>query len=213
MIFNNSLEQILILVPALILAFTIHEISHGLMAYFLGDYTAKRDGRLSLNPIRHIDPIGLICILIIGFGWAKPVMVNPYNLKNPKVDMALISAAGPISNFLLALICTMIWYPLLMLVPNIPGYIISAMMTFTWINIMLGIFNMIPIPPLDGSKVFAGALPDSIYNNLPPIGRYGMLILMVLMFLGVTGRILQPLTGAAYAMITSFVIDIIFGWL
>ena len=202
MIFGSSLTQILLRVPALILAFTIHEISHGLMAYLLGDSTAKRDGRLSLNPIKHIDPLGLVFILIVGFGWAKPVMVNPYNLNNPKVDMALIAAAGPISNFILAFIGMMILYPLAMFT-DVSAYVIYAMTQFTWINIVLGIFNMLPIPPLDGSKVIAGALPDSIYNNLPPVGRYGMIVLLVLMITGITGRILSPLVRGAFEMLHS----------
>jgi len=172
------------------------------MAYLLGDSTAKRDGRLSLNPIKHIDPLGLVFILIVGFGWAKPVMVNPYNLNNPKVDMALIAAAGPISNFILAFIGMMILYPLAMFT-DVSAYVIYAMTQFTWINIVLGIFNMLPIPPLDGSKVIAGALPDSIYNNLPPVGRYGMIVLLVLMITGITGRILSPLVRGAFEMLHS----------
>jgi len=202
MIRNSSLEEILILLPALILAFTIHEISHGLASYALGDATAKQDGRLSLNPIRHIDIMGLLCILLVGFGWAKPVMVNPNNLKNPKVYMALIAAAGPISNFFMAFISLFIAYPLVTFA-NIPNYITEAVLTFSFINIVLGVFNLIPIPPLDGSKVIAAILPDSLYNRLPPMGGFGTIILLMAIFTGAIGRILPPIT---WAISTFFII-------
>ena len=208
---NTSLEQILLLLPALIFAFTIHEISHGLMAYLLGDSTAKRDGRLSLNPIRHIDLLGLIFILFVGFGWAKPVMVNPNNLKNPKVDMALIAVVGPISNFIMAFLSLMLWYPL-MLFTNVPAYITEVLMLFCFLNIILGVFNLIPIPPLDGSKVIAGALPDFIYNNLPPIGRFGMLLLLVLILSGVPAQFLLPMAEQIRNMLLSSTVSI-YGWI
>jgi len=212
MLRNASLEQILLLLPALIFAFTIHEISHGLMAYILGDSTAKLDGRLSLNPVRHIDPIGLLCILIVGFGWAKPVMVDPRNLKNPKIDMALISIAGPISNFLMAFISLMIFYLLIIFAPSAPRYIFEVIQVFCWLNIMLGVFNLIPIPPLDGSKVLAGILPNGVYNKLHLIERFGMILLLVLIFTGVIAEHLPPITGAIYNMLNSFVINI-YEWL
>ncbi|MCL2840011.1 MAG: site-2 protease family protein [Defluviitaleaceae bacterium] len=196
MILTSSPLEIVILLPALIIAFTIHELCHGLAAYGLGDSTAKRDGRLSINPIRHIDPLGLIFILVAGFGWAKPVMVNPHNLKNPKVDMALIAIAGPLSNFIMAFVSLMIFVPLLYFWDGMPPTVIRATLTFAQLNIVLGVFNLIPIPPLDGSKVIAGILPERIYRALPPVGRYGMLVLLVLMLLGFTGRILSPIVEA-----------------
>jgi len=194
-----SLQQIAIMLPALIFAFTIHEISHGLMAYLLGDATAKRDGRLSLNPIRHIDPLGLIFILFAGFGWAKPVMVNPNNLKNPKVDMALISIAGPISNFIMAFLAVMLMYPFLVL--NLPMYVIQVLSAFITLNIVLGVFNLLPVPPLDGSKVVAGLLPDALYERLPQFSRYGMVILLLLMVTGVLADVIGPITGAIRDML------------
>ena len=197
----------LLRLPALILAFTIHEISHGLMAYILGDSTAKRDGRLSLNPIRHIDPIGLILILIVGFGWAKPVMVNTHNLNNPKIDMALISIAGPISNFIMAFVGLMIVYPLFF-VSGVPAFIIQILLAFASINVVLGVFNLIPIPPLDGSKVLAGLLPDRFYGMFLSFERFGMIILIIFIITGATTQIVVPITGAIYSMLFSAVASI-----
>lgn len=196
--------ELAILLPALIFALTIHEISHGLMAFLLGDQTAKRDGRLSLNPARHIDPVGLLFFIFAGFGWAKPVMVNPLNLRNPKIDMALISIAGPISNFLAAFVGLMIWYPVRYM-PSVPGYIIGVLGTFCSLNIILGIFNLLPIPPLDGSKVLAGILPDSIYDNLPHTGRFGMILLLILILTNTISQVLIPTAGAVSAMLFSVV--------
>jgi len=182
------------------------------MAYILGDSTAKQDGRLSLNPIRHIDPVGLVCILLIGFGWAKPVMIDTRNLKNPKIDMALISIAGPISNFVMAFLGMILLYALF-LFTNAPAVVTNVLGIFCMLNIMLGVFNLLPIPPLDGSKVLAGMLPDAIYNNLPPMGgRFGMLILLVFIFTGLTARVLIPLTGAINSMMAT-VVGRIFGML
>ena len=208
MIRNSSIQEIAIVLPIIIAALTIHELCHGLMAYILGDSTAKRDGRLSLNPIRHIDPIGLLCIILVGFGWAKPVMVDPGNLKNPRLDMAFISIVGPLSNFLMAFLAIFLMFPMVHFVTNLPTFVLSAMVTFGRINIMLGVFNMLPIPPLDGSKVIAGLLPDSVYNNLPPVGRYGMIILLIAMMTGFTGRVISPIVQAIFSAFLSFSMDI-----
>jgi len=186
---NLSIQHIAVMLPALIFAFTIHELSHGIMAYILGDSTAKRDGRLTLNPIRHIDPVGLICILLFSFGWAKPVMVDMRNLKNPKVDMALIAIAGPVSNFIMAFAAVMLFFPLNMHLP-IPEWLSDVIIQFAWINIVLGVFNLIPIPPLDGSKVVASLLPDGLYNMYNSVARFGFLILIVAMLAGIFDRIL-----------------------
>ena len=197
MIFNATWQEIAILLPALIIALSIHELCHGLAAYKFGDSTAKRDGRLSLNPIRHLDPVGLIFILVVGFGWAKPVMVNPFNLRNPRVDMAFIAVAGPVSNFVLAFLAMFLLH-LSYRLGIYQIHVFSAILVFSQINIMLGLFNMLPIPPLDGSKVIAGLLPESVYRSLPPVGNYGMIILLIFMITGMTGRILFPLISAFF---------------
>jgi len=178
------------------------------MAYILGDTTAKRDGRLTLNPIRHIDPLGLICILLFQFGWAKPVMVDMRNLKNPKVDMALIAIAGPISNFVMAFLSLLIIFPIAIAMPNMPFMVFQAVMQFSWLNVILGIFNLIPIPPLDGSKVIGGILPDSLYIKFTSLGRYGMLILLVAMFAGVTGQVILPLARTIFNAFETIVVNI-----
>ena len=197
-LFDFDLEIILLRVPAIIIALTVHEFSHGFMAYLLGDRTAKRDGRMSFNPLRHIDPIGMICLILIGFGWAKPVMVNPRNLKDPKHGMGLTAVAGPVSNFILAFIVMLVYYPLVMTV-GLDRAAIGYLFTFLWIlfsiNIVLGIFNMLPIPPLDGSKVFAVFLPEDIYFKFISF-RYGFIVLIILIFTDRLSSIIQPFMTA-----------------
>ena len=177
-----NISNLVLTLPAIILALTVHELCHGLMAYKLGDTTAKHDGRLSLNPMRHIDPIGIICLLFLHFGWAKPVMVNPGRFSYPKFDMALTAFAGPLSNFITALITTLIFYPLAnnIAVSNI---ITSFLYALIIVNISLGTFNMLPIPPLDGSKIFAAILPDKLYFQFISFGsRFGMILLLILVW-------------------------------
>jgi len=204
----------LLRLPAIIIALTFHEFCHGYAAYFLGDRTAKRDGRLSLNPVRHIDPIGMLMLIIAGFGWAKPVMVNPYNLRNPKQDMAIIAIAGPLSNFLMAFITILIAYPLVMLVGDggwdvhrnfdyfrgiaeasgLLGLGFRFLGVLFFINIGLGIFNLLPIPPLDGSKLLAIFLPDHMYFRFISF-RYGFFLLIILLVTGTIDFILGNLLG------------------
>ncbi|MGB9736074.1 MAG: site-2 protease family protein [bacterium] len=180
-----SLKEFILLIPVILFSLTVHEVAHGWVADRFGDPTARATGRLTLNPIAHLDPIGTIMLFIAHFGWAKPVMVNPYNLNDPKKDMIWISLAGPGANFSLALLSG-IAIRLIMSFStiNVSGLIgssIYAMLILTLqINLALGIFNLIPIPPLDGAKVLYGLLPYRMEHKFIWLERYGMVILLAL---------------------------------
>jgi len=193
-------------IPALI-CIVIHEICHGWVAYKLGDITAKTQGRLSLNPLRHIDPVGLLMLIIFHFGWAKPVSVNMQNFKNPKRDMALTSLAGPVSNILLAFVL-LIFYRILLqpLMISSSGVVaLKLILTTAQISVYLGIFNLIPIPPMDGSKVLFSFLPNDLYLKLMRYERYGMIILMVIIFSGYFNSSITSAFNAVFKFIFSIV--------
>ncbi|MCI8330090.1 MAG: site-2 protease family protein [Oscillibacter sp.] len=184
---ENTLERL----AAVLLCLTVHETCHGLAAYALGDPTAREHRRLSLNPLRHIDWLGLGMMLVAGFGWARPVPVDPRHFKNPKRGMALTALAGPASNFLLALLAVFLSREVYLHVVA-PGPAWAALFEFLLyvlapLSIGLGLFNLVPIPPLDGAKVLGAFLPDQAYFGLMRYERYGMLLLLALSWLGVTG--------------------------
>ena len=160
MLFRLQPEVLALLIPVLLFALVFHEFSHGWVAYKLGDPTAKHQGRLTLNPIAHLDPFGSLMILFVGFGWAKPVPVDSRYLANPRVDMMKIAFAGPASNLLLALISG-----ILIRLTGYMGPLTSMLILFTQINISLAVFNMIPIPPLDGSQIFSGLMIRKIRTD------------------------------------------------
>ena len=184
--FGSMLDMVLRL-AAVLLCLTVHETCHGLAAYALGDPTARRAHRLSLNPLRHIDWFGLLMMFLAGFGWAKPVPVNPNYFKKPKQGMALTALAGPVSNFLLALImllgarifCDVAAYT------ETNQRILDFLLMVAILSIGLGLFNLVPIPPLDGSKVLFAVLSDRAYDQLMRYERYGMLVLFALVFFDV----------------------------
>lgn len=170
-----------------------HEMSHGYAAYFLGDATAKSQGRLSPNPVHHIDPLGLLLMITAGFGWAKPVPVDMRRFKKPRQGMAITALAGPVSNFVLAwaamLICSAIYHfaPLETMGDGAYSLVINVFSfcgRLALMSVGLGVFNLIPIPPLDGSKVLFSLLPDRIYLTILRYERYVMLLLFVLVFMG-----------------------------
>ena len=186
--FNNfdnigtlMLDALMRVIPALI-CITIHELAHGFTAYKLGDPTAKEMGRLTFNPIKHIDPMGLLMMLVLRFGWAKPVPVNMHNFKYPKWYMAFTAVAGPISNLILAVIFMFIFG--LLIIPlsgSEAGAVINEMIFNTiYISIALSVFNMLPLPPLDGSKFLFSVLPEKTYFKLMQYERFGMILLLVL---------------------------------
>lgn len=186
---NSTILSLVYILPAILLTLTCHEFAHGYVSYRLGDPTPKTDGRLSLNPMRHLDPIGTLFLIIFKFGWAKPVMVNPQYYKNPKRDMAIVAAAGPLTNFVLAFLA----FLLMAIIAKSPGMVQSTTMAFIYqflyvlalINIGLGIFNLLPFPPLDGSKVVGAVLPDRLYFSYMRFEQYGFIVLMLLLFAGV----------------------------
>ena len=185
-----SLLDAVLRVAAVLLCLTVHETCHGLAAYALGDPTAKSMHRLSLNPLHHIDWFGLLMMFAAGFGWAKPVPVDPRYFKKPKEGMALTALAGPVSNFLLALLLMFISKMIYLYAPYSAA--LDVLFTFCLytaapLSIGLGLFNLIPIPPLDGSKVIAVLLPDHTYVKLMRYERYGMLLLLALSLLGISG--------------------------
>ena len=188
------LETTLARVLAVLLCLTVHETCHGLAAYALGDPTARDRHRLSLNPLRHIDWLGLAMMLFAGFGWAKPVPVDPRYFKRPKQGMALTALAGPVSNLLLALLAMFLSREIYLHLPYSRGGALAfefLLYTLAPLSIGLGLFNLLPIPPLDGSKVLGAFLPDRAYFGLMRYERYGMLLLLALSWFGVTGDLIS----------------------
>lgn len=192
--FSYILEILLGLIPSLI-CITLHELSHGLVAYLLGDDTAKRAGRLTLNPIKHLDPMGFLMMLVFHFGYAKPVPVNMFRFRNPKRGMAITALAGPVSNVLITIVFLFLFGLLapILAVNQVGQYVLQMIELTAYISMGLAVFNLLPIPPLDGSKVLFSLLSDEGYLKLMRYERYGSLILLALVATGVLGR---PLSAA-----------------
>ncbi|MFZ1829598.1 MAG: site-2 protease family protein [Candidatus Competibacteraceae bacterium] len=210
----NTVQLLVVLAPPLLLAITLHEVAHGWVALRCGDATAQSQGRLSLNPLRHIDPIGTVLVpallAIFGgfiFGWAKPVPVNYHRLRQPKRDMALVALAGPGANLVMAL-----GWGLVMAI----GYHLQGGMAWLGqplllmggagvnVNVMLGVLNLAPIPPLDGSRVLAGVLPDRAGAIMARIEPYGLIILVALIALGLFNVLMPIINGIQHFILTLF---------
>ena len=190
------------MIPALI-CITLHELSHGFVAYMLGDDTAKRAGRLSLNPLRHLDPMGMLMMVVFRFGWAKPVPVDMRYFKNPKRGMALTALAGPASNVLIAIVFLFL-YGLFYrpLSANATGLYFLRMINLTAvISLGLAVFNILPFPPLDGSKILFSFLNDEGYRLVLRYERYGSLLLFALVWAGTLGRPLSAAIDAVYDLL------------
>jgi Zn-dependent protease len=195
-------------IPALLIALTIHEYAHARAAVALGDPTPRLLGRLTLNPVAHLDPIGLIMLWLFKFGWAKPVPVNPGYFRNYRKDMLLVSLAGPVSNMLLALVTAFIIGILAKMHLLSGGWIKVLWMTYSY-NIILAIFNLVPIPPLDGSKVLASILPAQQGRIFEQLEQYGPFILMGLVYIGVISMITYPLERGLSYVINTIVMTIL----
>lgn len=199
---SDLLIQFIIISPALLVSMVFHEVAHGYVAYRLGDQTAKRQGRLSLNPIRHLEVFGTLVLFLtffgsggrMLFGWAKPVPINPRFFHSPQQGMMLVGAAGPFANFLLALISALALENL-----EITNHWLAVgLFRIFQLNIILMVFNLIPVPPLDGSRILGGFLPKKAYFRWMQLDQYGMLFIMLLLFL-----LMGPMSGVLYEVITT----------
>lgn len=212
---GNVFEAIIAILSRCFIVFCclpIHELAHGLAANKCGDHTAKAQGRLTINPFAHLDPIGTIMIFLVGIGYAKPVPVNPAKLKHPRRDMALIALAGPASNIIMSFICVFVFYAIARFAPD--SIATEAVLTFfnfaAIVNVSLAVFNLLPIPPLDGAKIWGSILPDKIYFKIMRYERYIMIALMVLLFLGIFNGIVSVISEF-FIRIMSIIPELIFG--
>lgn len=202
---TDKLIELLFVVPCVLFALTVHEVSHGYMAYRLGDPTARNMGRLTLNPMKHLDPVGTLCMILFHFGWARPVPINTRYFKKPRRDTALTAAAGPISNFIMAflgLLVQEILFAIFVRHPatsqftyNLQYAALTLFSYFHILNLSLGMFNLIPVPPLDGSRIFLTFLPAKYYFGIMQYERYIQLGLMLLLWLGFLDRPLSFLVS------------------
>lgn len=228
----DFMELITYIISVLLIVFLVnplHECAHGLAAYKLGDRTAKNQGRLTLNPLAHVDYVGSLMILILGFGWAKPVPVSARNFKNPKRDMALTALAGPVANLLAAIVCGLLYNGTVtimikacgakmagsaLLIPNNLAFMKYVLLLFSFlmiINIALAVFNLIPIPPLDGSKILMAFLPDKTVYKMYQYQTYFTIALFVLIMMSDVIDILSPVRMLFYNGI-SWLTALPFSW-
>lgn len=195
-----DIQSLIISLFIVLISITVHEYCHGYAALKMGDHTAESMGRLSMNPFSHIDPIGALCMIFFHFGWAKPVPINPNNFRNPKKGSVIVSIAGPLSNICLSLIGVLLYGILFRFkfgLSNMTFYSIfynGFLSQFVVLNLYFAIFNLIPIPPLDGAKILFALLPPRIYFKLINYERYSFIILIVLLYTGVIGFVLGYIT-------------------
>lgn len=200
-----ALFYLLLSIPGVLIAITFHEFAHGFVAYKLGDNTAKNEGRLSLNPFSHLDPLGTAMMIFAGFGWGKPVNVNPRNYSR-KISMekgeALVSLAGPVMNFLLAIVFSLIYYIIYrfagieFITTTVGGVLMLLISSTVAINMGLGIFNLIPLPPLDGSKIIMPILPYNAKQWFENNEQIFYIVFVIIWVTGIAGKIISPIIGA-----------------
>jgi len=197
---NHTIQKFILLAPPFLLALTFHELAHGYVAWRLGDPTAKNAGRLTMNPLKHLDPLGVIAFVIMKIGWAKPVPVDPRYFRDPQKGMLLVALAGPLANVLLAILSALVLQVLVRL-PAMPMFIlqplVGMLVASVWINIMLAVFNFLPIPPLDGSKVLMGILPRDAARTYARLEPFGFIVLLALFYTGIIPRIIGPIINFA----------------
>lgn len=209
---NFDLTSILLSLPGILLAITFHEMAHGYAANAMGDDTARLAGRLSPNPLKHLDPIGFVSMLLFHFGWAKPVPINPNNFKNRRKGIIVVSLAGCLTNLLLGFISLTVLYLYDRIAP-VPNGILIMILQYIYIyNIYFAIFNLLPIPPLDGSHVLAEFLPMNAKAKYEDFGRYGMILLIALMFLGIFERTIDPISSMVHNLFQT-ILGLLFGFL
>jgi Zn-dependent protease len=193
---NAIIQQLIILAPPFLFAITFHELAHGYVAWHLGDPTAKNAGRLTMNPLKHLDPLGVLAFIIMKIGWAKPVPVNPVYFKDPYKGMLLVSLAGPGANMILA-VFSAILVRMLIMVPILPIFVLrpvaEMLVASVWINVMLAVFNLLPVPPLDGSKILMWVLPRDMARTYEKLEPFGFILLLLLFYLGVISSLIMPI--------------------
>ena len=202
---KSWLISFLLTLPIAMISLSVHETAHGYVAYRLGDPTAKNLGRLTLNPLKHLDPIGFLCMVLGGFGWARPVPVNARYFRNPRRDMAITGIAGPVSNLLLAAFFALIYEILLACLKDFAptsefiAYVVIISLQFfllaAYLNVALAIFNLIPVPPFDGSRFLYAILPPKMYFSVMKYERYIMIVLLVLLLTGILDKPLSLTTN------------------
>lgn len=199
---REGIMALILSIPGLLLAISMHECAHGYAAYLMGDNTAKYSGRLSLNPLNHLDPIGAICMLLFRFGWAKPVPINPRNFNNQRLGIIIVSLAGPMANFVLGFISCIFFYAInIYATGNTLWEFINMVLLYSiYMNVGFMIFNLIPIPPLDGSKIVMEFLPYNLKYKIYQYERYFGLILIIFVYAGV----MTPVLGVLRDYVISF---------
>lgn len=205
---GGFLMNLIVGLPGIVIAMVVHEFSHARVAYALGDYTPKLEGRLTLNPAAHVDPIGLVMLLLVHFGWAKPVRINPMNFSNPRRDDILVSLAGPASNLITAFVALIILVLLAKLeVPFSEGLLVVFNMIIIY-NINFAIFNMLPIPPLDGSHILRNLLPYELARQYEMLERYSFIFLIIILATPILSYVFVPLQRFIFGIFRG-VVDIL----